>query len=365
MSEPTPTPGKSIPPEGAWTSRRLLDWIRGHLEAKGVDAPRVCAEHLVAHVLGCDRLRLYMEPDRLADPGELDSLRGLVARAAGHEPVQYLVGSWPFHGREFAVAPCALIPRPSTEALVERALSEVATRGASESWRILDLCTGCGCIAVSLAASIQAARSGRISERFFAGIAGEEGSEFEATDVLPVLDLDLQQVDEVTPVATPKVSEPKQDGPLGELAVIATDVMEDALALAGNNAERLGAEAVVELRAGSLFEPLHENERRSFDIICANPPYVSDVEYEKLDRNVREYEPEIALRGGVQGLDLVEPIIREAPRWLRSRGLLLVEIGDAMKEDVRTLAQETEGLEVIEVLADHEGYNRVMVAYAI
>ena len=97
-SPPQPSPSG---PEDPWTVRRLLDWIRKYLGEKDVDSPRVCAELLLGHVLGCERLRLYMTPEAEPTPQQLADLRALVARAAEHEPVQYLVGSWPFHGREF------------------------------------------------------------------------------------------------------------------------------------------------------------------------------------------------------------------------------------------------------------------------
>ena len=113
----------------AWTTRRLVRWMDGHLAQKGIDSPRVCAEMLLSHVLGCERMRLYMEADRPASPEELDRLRALVVRAGRHEPVQYLVGEGWFWSKRFAVGPATLIPRPATEHLVEEAV--VALRAAA------------------------------------------------------------------------------------------------------------------------------------------------------------------------------------------------------------------------------------------
>ena len=101
-----------------WTVRALLAWIVPYLRERAVESPRTIAEILLADVLSVERLRLYMEPDRELAPDELATLRGLVARAGRHEPVQFLVGTWPFLGRDFEVAPCTLIPRPCTETLV-------------------------------------------------------------------------------------------------------------------------------------------------------------------------------------------------------------------------------------------------------
>ena len=364
MSAPPQRPQKTLSPGATWTSRQLLVWIKDHLAAKGVDSPQVCAELLVAHVLECDRLQLYMEPDRVASTEQREVLRALVGRAAKHEPVQLLVGTWPFHGRELEVGPCTLIPRPATETLVDRALEEVKRRGPREVWRMLDLCTGSGCIAVSLAAAIQALRDGRVSSRMNQEVVEQTIEDEQAVEDLPVLDLDLQPVSGMYQEDAPPSNEVQADDMMGQLSFIATDIVEDALALAQRNCARVGVTDLLELRLGSLYDPLHSNEAKSFNLICANPPYVSDAEYEELDRNVRDYEPATALRGGPYGLNLVEPIIRSSPEWLCCGGLLLVEIGHAMHERVREIAIETSGLRDIEILLDHEGYSRVLVARA-
>lgn len=366
MSEPRPIQAGTGTREAPWTSRRLVDWIRGHLESKEVDSPRVCAELLVASVLGCEQMRLYMEPDRQASRQELDTLRDLVTRAGRHEPVQYLVGSWKFHGRDFKVSPCTLIPRPSTETLVERALQEIRDRGVAEPWRILDLCTGTGCLAVSLAVSMRALRSGRISDRFMQD-AGEEtepdsdGDDATGRDI-PVLDLDLNPVRDQDAEQVEEHPSPRQASSHGSLSIIASDIVAEALELAAENALLHDVGREIECREGNLFEVLSEDEKESFHLICSNPPYVSDEEYARLDRNVRDYEPAIALRGGPRGLDVVGPIIEESPKWLCEGGLLLVEIADATRLSVMKLLDETDRLELLEILADHEGYQRVLVA---
>ena len=367
MSTPSESQQSAPAPGAPWTSRQLLSWIQSHLQSKDVDAPRVCAELLVAHVLGCDRLRLYMEPDREASEGERAELRALVGRAAAHEPVQFLVGQWPFHGRSFEVAPCTLIPRPATEALVERALQAMQARGPRASWRVLDVGTGSGCIAVSLAASLHALRIGRVSDRISVASADHGGADMslDTADDLPVLDLDLQPV--VEPVRPdPLAAEVGSNEPdaIGALQFIATDVVDEALALAQRNATAIGVHELIQFRSGSLFEPLHEDERGTFNMICSNPPYVSDAEFEQLDRNVREYEPGSALRGGVDGLDFIGPLISHAPEWLCEGGVLLIEIGDAQHDRVRQLAEEAPGLRDVEIIPDFEGFHRVLYACA-
>lgn len=365
MNEPDHKRAATVESE-AWTTRRLLRWIQGHLEERSVDAPRVCSEFLVGKALGSDRLRLYMEPDRVAAPDELQVLRELVARAARHEPVQYLVGSWPFFGREFEVGPCTLIPRPATERLVEEAIAEVTARGVHRPWRILDLCTGTGCIGVSLAAAIASLRAGRVSDRLASAVSVPPQAP-PAGDDLPVLDLEQREL-------RPDRSSAAETGALeastpsaavteaGPLAVTVSDIVADAVALAVRNAERSGIAAHVEPRVGSLFEVLEPGEAASFDLICANPPYVTDAEYLELDRNVRDYEPAGALRGGSEGLDLIRPILEQAPTWLAPGGLLLVEIGGAMHDSVLELARSVAGLRDARILRDHEDHHRVLVA---
>src|SRR5262245_30305238 len=137
-----------------WTTRRLLKWMAEHFESKQIDSPRVVAEMLLAHVLGCERMKLYMEADRPASASELTTLRELVARAPKHEPVQYLVGHAWFFGRQCEVNRSTLIPRPCTETLVEHIIQWRRLNPGHAAPLIADIGTGTGCISVSLAAQI-------------------------------------------------------------------------------------------------------------------------------------------------------------------------------------------------------------------
>ena len=173
-----------------------------------------------------------MEPDRVATPGELATLRSLVARAARHEPVQYLVGSWPFFGREFEVAPCTLIPRPATETVVELAMAELVDHGIRRNWRILDLCTGGGCIAVSLAASIKSLRAGRVSDRMQPPTCMAAAPALAEPLETPVIDLDQGVVPPEVPVEEVTDDSTTTEVPAGVVRIVATDIVEEALALA-------------------------------------------------------------------------------------------------------------------------------------
>lgn len=316
-----------------WTVRRLRSWINAFLVERSIDSPAVCADLLIAHVLGCDRMRLYMDPDRPANSEELVQLRGLVQRAGRHEPVQYLVGSWSFFGCEIEVGPSTLIPRPATESLVEEALRRLrasdGTSIAPDEIRIADLCTGSGCVAIAIARSLVAARSGRkqlawqkiSAEQVPAASSADRGVRMYATDIVPL-----------------------------------------AVEMARRNVRALGLESIIEVFEGDLDAPLagHGLEG-TLDLLCANPPYISDAEWDEVPKNVREYEPAIALRGGRDGLDFVRRIIASAPIWLKTGGSILIEISSSQGSSATAIAAEN-GFREICILHDLEGHPRILAA---
>lgn len=380
---------------GAWTIRALLAWMVPYLSEREVDSPRAVAEILLSSVLGVERLKLYMEPERELSSEELTNLRALVTRAGRHEPVQYLVGRWPFFGRDFEVGPSTLIPRPCTEVLVERALGWIRERSVQQpesSFDVLDLCTGSGCIAVSLALGMRAIRRPEgtgcrpIRNGIDAGTRPTQASaplpiardiSAESGSVGPEVSehaANLQSVDESTSrewkeaasIGAPVVSVASvasvASGVGAPVAarVVATDIVPDAVELARRNAARLGAS--IDFRVGDLYGALRDGE--SFDLIVSNPPYVTDAEYAELDRNVREYEPESALRGGTDGLQFVRAVVAGAERRLRPGGLLLVEIGWKHGDSVRKLGTRA-GWRDVDVLRDGDGHERVLVAHRV
>ena len=300
--------------DAPWDTRRLLQWITGFLAERGVDAPRVCAELLLSHVIGCERTRLYMEVDRPASPTELARLRELVKRAGQHEPVQYLVGETWFHARPFHVDRSTLIPRPATETLVELAVQWARARGGPV--RMLDVCTGSGCVAISVVAALVTPRRG----------TGE-----------------------------PPVS-PMQ------ASAVATDLVPAAIDLALRNATRHALQQRIEFRVGDLLDSLQPNEVGAFDLITANPPYISDAEWAQCQPNVRDHEPATALRGGGDGLRVISPLLQQAAPWLKPGGRLLVEIAASQGDAVRRLVQSNAALAFRAVEPDHEGLDRVLVA---
>ena len=299
--EPDHNPAQQT--EAPWTTRRLLTWIGEHMGSKGIESPRLVAEMLLAHVIGCDRMRLYMEVDRPATPSELTSLRELVARAAKHEPVQYLVGNAWFFGREFRVDPSVLIPRPSSETLVEHVLQWRKTPAGHANPVIADIGTGSGCIAITLAAQ------------------------------------------------------------LSDAHLIATDIWPRALALAEQNAAHHDVADRVEFLTGDGLEPLRERPGGvRVDVICSNPPYISDTEWAEVAPNVRDYEPMTALRGGVDGLDVIGVLIAEAGPLIKPGGKLVVEIAHSQRDAVIEMIGAADLLTDPLVLKDHEDFWRVLVA---
>jgi len=273
-----------------------------------LDSPRLFAELLMAHVLGCDRLKLYMEADRMASPLERQTLRDLVGRALKHEPVQYLVQEAWFFGLPFTVNPKVLIPRPSTETIVEQVLMHTRAEPGfggktGEGICFADLCTGSGCIAVALLKNLPAARC------------------------------------------------------------LATDISRDAIDIAVSNAKRHGVADRVEFLQGDLLSPLLDHPAgRDLHYLLSNPPYIPDSEWDSVEPNVKEHEPHTALRGGVTGLDFVRPIIEGAAPRLRPGGLLLVEVAAATAPTVLDLAKSQPDLEAARIEKDFEGLPRVLVA---
>lgn len=277
--------------------------MTGHFERRGIESPRLVAELLLAHVVGCERLRLYMDADRPASPLELQTLRGLVERASAHEPVQYLLGEAWFFGLKFKVTRDTLIPRPSTEALVEHILQHQRVAPGFEAPTVADVGTGSGAIAVTVGARWR------------------------------------------------------------EAHIVATDVSAPALEVAGQNASTHGVIERIEFREGSLFEPLERHPAWGrLDYLLSNPPYIPDHEWEEVAPNVRDHEPASALRGGTDGLDYLRPLIARAHEALRPGGHLAFEIAASQKAAALELARNNAALTDARVLADHEGFPRVLVA---
>jgi release factor glutamine methyltransferase len=262
-----------------WTIQKLLNWTVRHFTEKGIDAPRLSAELLLSHVLGLKRIDLYTQFDKAVGKEQLEQLRTLVERASQEEPIAYIIGKTEFYSLELEITPDCMIPRPETELLVERAIEFLRTRGGKQF--VCDLCTGSGCIAVAIAKNY----------------------------------LDAE--------------------------IIATDISDGALKTAARNIERYQLKERIKLLCGDLFDPIvPQLDIGKFDLIVCNPPYVSTAEFEKLNKNVKGYEPKSALFGGDDGLDICRKIIEKANEFLRGDAALMLEVGYRQGPAVKELLQQ-------------------------
>jgi len=262
-----------------------------------VDSPRLTAEVLLAHVLGWERTRVLGHVGDDLDAGAQSQLQALVRRSAAGEPLHYLTGEREFYGLSFRVTPAVLIPRPETEILVEKALELARPRAGS--LRFVDVGTGSGCIAVSLAHELPRA--------------------------------------------------------LGW----ATDVSQSALAIARQNARRAGVGGRVEFICCDLLECFPA--RPHFDLILSNPPYISGAEMGELPRMVRDHEPNQALCGGLSGIEAYIRLIPQAAQRLAAAGCLLLEIGAGQAAEISEIVRDA-GLTLTETIQDLQSIPRCLVA---
>jgi release factor glutamine methyltransferase len=276
----------------------MMRWSADYLESKGVVPGRLDAELLLAHALEVERLALYLQYDRPLSRAELDRFKPLLLRRARREPLQYILGRTGFRYLELKVDPRALIPRPETEGLVQRVLDWRLS--ASGSTEVLDVGTGSGAIALSLASEGDFAR------------------------------------------------------------VLASDVSVEALTLATENAEALGLRSV-EFRRGSLYDSLEAGE--CVDVVVANPPYVAEKERQTLAPEILDWEPNGALFAGDDGMDAIAGLLVGAPAVLRQGGLIALEIGAGQGSAALTLARSIRGLVDARVERDLAGCDRYLLAH--
>ena len=266
------------------------------LRSSGVtETPRLEAEALLADLLGVERARLIASYYRMIE--NPDAYFSLIWRRVAGEPFAYITGTKEFMGFTFGVDRSTLIPRPETETLVEHV---VETIGKDASATIVDIGTGCGCIAISLAL------------------------------IMPLSSLH------------------------------ATDICSNALSRARENAEGLGVSHRIAFHAGDLYSALPDSLKGRMDAIVSNPPYISDPEYATLDAGIRNFEPSAALRGCSDGLDVFRKIVAGASEYLAQNGILAIEIGADQSETAKTILKSAGVFSDIGILGDLTGRPRVM-----
>lgn len=279
------------------TIRTSLQSATAELKAAGIPSAQLDARLLLQHVL--DKLHEYVatNPEHLLTTDQMRDYEALIARRAAREPIACIIGSKEFYGLEFRTSKDTLDPRPDTETLVEAVLSSAASRRASMN--LLDLGTGTGCILLTLLHLLPDARG------------------------------------------------------------VGVDASPEALAIAQENAERLGLTNRVQFVRGNWAEGIDG----PFDIIVSNPPYIPSVDILTLEPEVREYDPMAALDGGRDGLDCYKALLPTLQGKLKQGGLLLFEFGQGQEHDVAALV-EAHGYKVKELRKDLAGVIRCLVATA-
>ncbi len=257
-----------------WTIKSLLEWTAGYFGRKNVENPRLEAELLLAHVLGTDRVGLYVNYHQPVNQEERSRYRELVKRRVQGEPVAYLTGKKEFFSLDFEVNPQVLIPRSDTEPMVEKAID--LGRAMGGAIKIADVGTGSGAIAVALAVHLPQAQ------------------------------------------------------------VFATDISPSCVQVAARNAARHRVRERIDFLVGDLLSPLEPGDG-TLDMVVANLPYVPAYEYENLPSGIREFEPRLALHGGEDGLDLYRRLMPQARQLLRSGGYILLEIAWNQGRDMCSL----------------------------
>ncbi len=280
----------------SWTIASVLNWSTSYLNEKGSKSARLDAQLLISNALNLTRVQLYTNFDTPLSPEELKGIRELLTRRAAGEPVAYVLGNREFMGHSFKVNPSVLIPRPDTEVLVEKVID---SSDEESSLKILDVGTGSGCIAISLAAR------------------------------------------------------------LGNSQVSAWDKSPKAIEVASANADSLGIDNVEFFEKDALADETWQD--LGFDIVVSNPPYITDAEMLELAVDVREYEPEMALSGGVDGLSFYKFFATKICSTLNDDGRVFWEIGSTQAESVSALLKEA-GLVEVSVIQDYAGHDRVVSA---
>lgn len=275
------------------TIAQLVTWGTHYLERRQVPQARQNCEVLLARALERDRTWLWAHPEDQLAAGQEALARAWLARRGRREPLWYILGEEEFYGLRFAVDRRVLIPRPETEMLVDAGLAYLRRHPGA---RVVDLCTGSGCVAIALAVN----------------------------------------------------------APPG--AVLAVDKEPGALAVARENAGRHGVGERVTFLPGDLWGPVPG----PVDLVLANPPYVRCCDFAELMPEVRDHEPAEALEAGEDGLDVIRPLLAQAPEYLRPGGALYVEIGEEQGQAVLELARTAFPQARVAIHQDLAGLDRML-----
>ncbi len=287
-----------------WTIGKLLEWTTDYLKKSGSDSPRLDAEVLLAHVRSCPRIHLYTAFLEEPDDATKAAFKEMVKRRSEGTPVAYLVGQKEFYSLKFRVSPDVLIPRSETEHVVVEAVDCIKQlrkiRQPNKPIQVADVCTGSGCIAVAVA----------------------------------------------------------KHAP--ECVVTAIDISPKALDIAKHNITDHNLGDRIATFQSDLFQSVPDQGQ--FDLILSNPPYVTEDEYSKLPKSVREYEPKVALVAGPSGLDVISRLLAEGHGRLALGGSLIFEISPMLAASVKQLIESNPSWKLERLVKDLAGHSRVVVA---
>ncbi len=280
---------------------RAADYLAKH----NISSPRLDAEVLLSYLLKKERIFLYLNWDSVLQKDTIDIFRKLVLKRSKHVPIAYLTGHKEFMSIDFEVNEKVLIPRPETEALIEATLSRMLSGQPNREWTAIDMGTGCGNIAVAIAKS-------------------------------------------------------------QNVRIYASDISEDALSVSKKNAKKNKVEKSIRFLCGDLFKAFNGlNLSGKIDFIVSNPPYVSSADFEELPADVKQYEPGIALDGGVSGIDFYPELIKGAEEFLKPHGFLIMEIGYGQAEEIKKLVSLRKSFLEPEIVMDYGRIERVVICAKI
>ncbi|HMS84862.1 MAG TPA: peptide chain release factor N(5)-glutamine methyltransferase [Nitrospira sp.] len=282
------------------TLGQLLANAQHRLEQAGIANAAQEARWLLAYALKMKHHELASRSEQLVTAEQLARVMSMVRRRESREPLQYILGSQEFCGLDFSVTPAVLIPRPETELLIQETVRE---GGFAEGAVLVDVGTGSGCVAVTLATILSGMR------------------------------------------------------------IFALDCSHDALSVARGNAERHGVSDKIIWREGDLLSPLRDcSVAGAVDAIISNPPYIAEADWAGLQPEVRDYEPRCALLAGLQGIEFHDRLIRDSKEFLVPGGLLIMELGLGQASLVRRVAEDAGGYTGLQTVKDEAGIERVFIA---
>jgi release factor glutamine methyltransferase len=282
------------------TCLHILNKAVEQFRSAGVDRPRTNAELLLEAVIDARKIDLYLDRERVLTPEQIERFNRYIQERMAGKPLQYIIGSTEFFGLEFKVNQNVLIPRPETETLVEIVIDNM--KDVLQP-KITDLGTGSGAIAIALAKNLKGCY------------------------------------------------------------IFATDISPEALQVAKDNAKKHQVDERIDFLCGDLFEPLrNKNLEGMIDCVVSNPPYVSPSQFANLPREVKDYEPIVALKTEEEGTLFHRKIIENSLGFLRQQGILALEVGLGQAHQVADLIRDRIEYEKIEIKKDLGGIERVVKA---